>query len=505
MSNKYSRNLQTNAFLEKKYKANRNRINGSSVPRHCAVSQDHVLPNECPSSEWQFLQTWMSLTEKSLPMNVLNQSSLLDFYSPGFSGIPLTGKSSVRQYLELDTSLDVLKDGKIISGTKFPRTTTSTQQAAIADALNNAGALWKTTINYANPSAHHGKPFSDERNAAHAIKNDYYQPYVSISCLRDEIQGVDDQRSMVFPISDFIDYDSEPGLSININSSINNYPGIDFPSIIRAQLLLLPGSRSDNRIKWVQLPENLFTGSALGLIVLLPSDPLDPPRDNATQMLVCTIGAGWGSTSIGVQSSSDGMGITSSDLNMNNYQPFSDDSTPEDNGINYYQANTDIAVDYAFPDYPSKTIEIDEEWLEYLDPFIPTLNTSVINFLLKETAKSVIPAEVATQYIVGGLLANGLARVGYTSQLQGNVKLAQGASGITVPDITSWVSGKGDIFTVDPNESKDWVRLRVDSTMQGYAYNTIGPSPKIAIAFLLTYSILALAHCFYSGISGNCI
>ena len=444
----------------------------------------------------------MSLTEKALPTNVLDQSVVLDFYSLSFSGISLTGKSSVRRYFESDVSFDVSKDGKIISGTRFPRTTTSTQQAAIADALNNAGALWETTINYADPGTHHGKPFSDERIAAHAIKNDYYQPYVSISCLRDRIQGLEDQRSVVFPISDFIDYDSEPGLSININSSINNYPGIEFPSLNRAQLLLLPGSRSDNRIKWVQLPENLFTGSALGLIVLLPSDPLDPPRDNATQMLVCTIGAGWGSSSIGVQNTNGEMGITSSNLNENHYRPTLDDSSPEDNGINYYQANTHVAVDYVFPDYPSKTIEIDEEWLDYLDPFIPTLNTSVINFLLKETAKSVIPAEVATQYIVGGLLANGLARVGYTSQLQGNVKLAQGKSGITAPDITSWVSGKGDIFTVDPNESKDWVRLRVDSTMQGYAYNTIGPSPKIAIAFLLTYSILALAHCFYSGISG---
>lgn len=444
----------------------------------------------------------MSLTEKALPMNVLNQSMLMDFFSTGFSGIQLTGKSSVRQYLESDTTQPVLKDGKLISGIKFPRSSASTQHAAIADVLNNAGALWQSTINYADPGAHHGKPFSDERNAAHTITNDYYQPYISISCLRDIIQGSNDQRSVVFPISDFIDYDSEPGLSININSSINNYPGIDLPSIVREQLLLLPGSRSDNRIKWVQLPENLFTGSALGLIVLLPSDPLDPPRDNATRMVVCNIGAGWGSSSISVQSAAPGMSVTSSVFHKNHYESFSDDSSPDDNGNNYYQSNTYDSVYYSPPDFPSSTIQIDEDWLKYLDPFIPTLNTSVINFLLKEAAKSVIPAEVATQYIVGGLLVNGLARVGYTSQLQGNVKLAKGENGFTVPDITSWVSGRGDIFTVNPKESKDWVRLRVDSTMEGYAYNTIGPSPKIAIAFLLTYCVLALAHCFYSGISG---
>lgn len=443
------------------------------------------------------------MTQKSLPMIVLNQSILMDYIAPSFSGIQLTGKSSTRQYMESDLSFPVIIDGKPISATKFPISTTSTQHAAIADALNNVGGLWESTIDYANTGGHHGKRPSDERSAVHTIANDYYQPYAAISCLRDMIQGSDDQRSIVFPISDYIDYDSEPGLSININGSIDNYPGIEYPSIIRAQLLQLPGSRSDNRIKWVQLPENLFNGSALGLIVLLPADPVDPSRDNATQMVVCNIGAGWGLSSINAQSTLNGLSVTSSVFKADRSAPFADSSSPEENGANYYQANTDRSINYDPPDYPSKTIKIDEDWLNYLNPSIPTLNTSVIDFLLKETAKSVLPpAEVATQYIIGGLLVNGLARVGYTSQLQGTVKLAQDEIGQMVPDSTFWVSGKGDIFTVDPHESKDWVKLRVDSTMEGYAYNTIGPSPKIAIAFLLTYCVLALAHCFYSGISG---
>lgn len=486
------------------YTANRSRIYGSSVPRHCAVSQDYSLSNECPSSEWQFLQTYLSISDKSIPMNVLNQSANMNFHLPSFSGIQLTGKSSIRQYLEFEESREVSRDGKLISGPKFDRSTSSTQHSAIADALNNVGALWESTVDYAEASGHHGKRPSDERNAVHTIKSDYYQPYTSISCLGDTIQGPLDQRSMVFPISDFIDYDSEPGSSISINGSINGYPGIDYPSIIRAQLLLLPGSRSDYRIKWVQLPENLFSGSALGLIVLLPPDPVDPSQDNATQMVVCNFGAGWGSSSINVQSSARGISVTSSEFNRTHYQAYTDSSAPQENGFNSYQSNTDFTAYYSPPDYPSKTIEIDEDWLSYLNPFVPTLNTTVIDLLLKEAAKLTFPIEIATQLIVSGLLANGLARVGFESQLQGNVKLmTEKTIGFTVPDSTFWISGKGDIFTVDPNESKDWVRLRVDSTMQGYAYNTIGPSPKIAIATLLAYSVLALAHCLYSGISGN--
>ena len=437
-------------------------------------------------------------------MNVLNQSANMNFNLPSFSGIQLSGKSSIRQYFERDEDRDISRDGKLISGSKFQRSTSSTQHSAIADALNNVGALWISTIDYADTGGHHGKRPSDERNAVHTIKSDYYQPYTSISCLGDIIQGPLDQRSMVFPISDFIDYDSEPGSSISINGSINGYPGIDYPSIIRAQLLLLPGSRSDHRIKWVQLPKNLFNGSALGLIVLLPPDPVDPSRDNATQMVVCNFGAGWGSSSINVQVTARGMSVTSSEFKKIHYQPYPDGSSPQEDGETFYQAKTDFKVYYNPPGYPSKTIEIDEDWLSYLNPFVPTLNTTVIDFLLKEGAKMTYPIEIATQLIVSGLLANGLARVGFESQLQGNVKLmTEKTVGFTVPDITFWIYGKGDIVPVDPNESKDGVRMRVDATMQGYAYNTICASPKIAIAFLLAYSVLALAHCLYSGISGN--
>ena len=440
------------------------------------------------------------MTENSLPTTVLNQSSVLDFISIGCSRVQLAGKSSLRQYMERDVYNQISKDGELITNTSFPTSWSSTQHAAIADALSNVGALWEGTIDYAHVGGHHGKRPSDVRDAVHTIRDGYYQPYTSISCMPDSIQGLDDQRSIIFPISAYIDYDSEPGRSININGSISGYAGIEYTSITRAQLLLLPGSTSDNRIKWVQLPENLFNGSALGLIVLLSPDPVDPSRDNTTQMVVCNIGAGWGPSSISVQSSGLEMSVISSVFEIDNHDLFSDDSDPRENGITSYQANADRSVYYNPPYLPSKTMKIEEDWLHYLNPSIPASNTSVIDFLLKEAAKSVIPASVATQYIVGGLLANGLARLGYKSQLQGTVKLTQNP---TVPDSTFWVSGKGDMFTVDPNESKDWVRLRMNSTMQGYAYNTIGPSPKIAILFLSTYCLLALAHCFYSGITGT--
>ncbi|KAA6415999.1 MAG: hypothetical protein FRX48_00718 [Lasallia pustulata] len=102
-----------------------------------------------------------------------------------------------------------------------------------------------------------------------------------------------------------------------------------------------------------------------------------------------------------------------------------------------------------------------------------------------------------------GLVTNGLARVGFKNRLQGSLKTFRNSkTNDTVLDGNCWISGKGDFFIVDPIESKDWVKLPVESGLQGYAYNTTGTAPKVAIAFLLTYCLFALSHILYAGFSG---
>lgn len=93
-------------------------------------------------------------------------------------------------------------------------------------------------------------------------------------------------------------------------------------------------------------------------------------------------------------------------------------------------------------------------------------------------------------------------RIGSTSQLQGTLKTVVRPDNSTVIDGSYWFSGKGNVFNVDPVESKDWVKLHVSSVFQGYAYNVSGATPKIAIAFLLAYCLFVLAHVLHAGISG---
>ena len=71
-----------------------------------------------------------------------------------------------------------------------------------------------------------------------------------------------------------------------------------------------------------------------------------------------------------------------------------------------------------------------EEWARYLNPFLSGSNTTVFNYLMNP---QMIFADrsVSAKIILAALLANGLARIGSTSQLQGTVKT------VTLPDGSS--------------------------------------------------------------------
>ena len=105
--------------------------------------------------------------------------------------------------------------------------------------------------------------------------------------------------------------------------------------------------------------------------------------------------------------------------------------------------------------------------------------------------------------ILAGLLANGLSRTGFDSQLQGNLRTVFNRKlNASIPDGHFWFAGRGDMFTVDPERSRDWVRLRVDSSVEGYAFSTQGFAPKLAVAVLLLYCFLVIMHIIYAALSG---
>ena len=496
-------------------------MNGSSVPRHCAVVEAGSRSNDCPSSEWDFMQTWQSLKKNSIPSELRNKSSLLNTTSLPPAETQLTGRNSNRQYHKAAGVSYVAQSGNNLP-LRYNTADSTTQQTVIADALTSVSSIWSLAVATAEIGSHHGASFHDDQKVVHTIASNYYQPYSSTFCVRDTIQGSNDERIMTFPIA--------PGLATNgntsaellsiTNASISGFPALEAPSIRRAQLLELPGTESDNRVKWVQLPQIPFTGVSVGLVVLLPKNPSDLSKktittlQNNTDIVVCSIDAGWGASSMNMTSSRNANSATSS---LINFDPSSQNLENPNTFPDSFQDLTDLPIWFYPPIFPSIPVVIDVEWAEYLNPYVPSANTTVIDVLLKHDARNGSKAaspDVSAEDIITGLMTNGLARSGFTSELQGSIKFIEEKEDITrhrnsgidtteVPDGNLWVSGKSDIFAVDPEESKNWVKLRVDSTIQGYAYNIEGPAPKVAIAFLLTYCCFVLSHFVYSGISGK--
>ena len=335
----------------------------------------------------------------------------------------------------------------------------------------------------------------DQLDAVHSIVTGYYQPYTIGTCQPDTFYGHEDQDPVAFPLP--------PGSLIQMlntsafNDSVLSSPSFVYPGITRSQLLDTPGSPDDYRLRWIELPQDPFNGTAIGAVVLLPR-----ADENTTQgVLLCNLGAGWGSSKMNMSSFDAGSQPVFSEIGINLFTgPIGDDLLPG----RFIIPPTELlsTVDgFYLPSFPQRQLIGTEDWAVYLNPSVSHSNTNVFHRLMSShlLEKDI---GISASIILTSLLANGLARIGSTSQLQGTVKTVVESDGFEGLDGDYWFSGKGDVFIVDPVESKDWVKFRVYSTIEGFAYNTRGDIPKISICVLLAYCLFALAHILYAGISG---
>ena len=345
----------------------------------------------------------------------------------------------------------------------------------------------------------HGSVLS-QLDSVHTITEGYYQPYTSVACNLEEINGLSDIEPLGFPASPGVDFQV---LTPDQNSS-DSQDNVVFPNITRANLLNTPGPVAEYRLRWIDLP---FDGIAIGAVILLPRS-----AKNATQgVFLCSIGAGWGLSKLNY-TAADGEAtpvVSQIDFKSTTNASRSGPQIPD----LYFQGFTsaeELSIKqrlfYYYPVFPQRPVLVTEDWARYLNPSIEHLNTTIINVLMGLNWTTDGTHEAQT--ILAGLVANGLARIGSASQLQGTVKPGIQHDQFVGFDGDYWFAGKGNnVFQVDPQQSKDWIKLRISSTIKGYAYNTQGTTTKIAIGLLLAYCIIAITHIIYAGISGissNC-
>ena len=227
------------------------------------------------------------------------------------------------------------------------------------------------------------------QDAAHTINNGYYQPYVEGSCASDFIQGPQDDSAVAFPIP--WGMQTKPALNQSeSNISILGIYSFVYPGISKNDILDTPGSLETNRLRWVELPQDPFNGSAIGAVILLPRSIA-----NSTQeILVCNLGAGWGSSIINTSSYDGGTTFTASIIDLSAVQQIDRAIVPNGADGNQTKYNVggeaeitaDASInDYERPSFPGKPIIVPETWADYLNPFVPALNTTVIDVLMSTT------------------------------------------------------------------------------------------------------------------------
>ena len=449
----------------------------------------------CPSHGWEAIQNFIYTTVHSLDNKYLAVTASVN--EPAW--VEVTGQSSQRR-LSVATSGASTDDE---NGYNPEQVLATTQQLVVANALTETGSLW--TYSISNTSRRGHGSVLQRRDAVHAINSGYYQPYTKASCVADVIHSPHDDNPVAFPVPPGV----EPNLMLNesrYNDSMLGIHSFVYPGLTRDEILSTPGSIEESRLKWVELPQDLFNGSAIGAVILLSRSV-----SNLTQeLIVCNLGAGWGSSLLNTSTYDGGTTFTTSVVDPSSFhsRPHYDNSSVFRSRISRAETLADVrTVTFDLPFFPEKPVLVTEDWANNLNPFVPALNTTVIDSLMSTispAAELSISHQISiASWALTGLLANGLASIGATAKLQGDIKTIVKPDSSNEWDGDYWFSGKGDVFIVDPEESKDWVKLRVDSTVDGYAYNIRGAPPKVAIAFLLTYCIIALSHVVYAGISGK--
>lgn len=460
------------------------------MSKNCILWDPVKYDIDCPSSDWQAIQKILDLTAYSIPKSEQSYGGPL---TP--SEVEVTGRSSLRQLLSASEYIN--------NGTNFvfAAGTASSQHVAVADALTTTGMLWSTAMSNTSTNGHGS--VLDQLDAVHSITAGYYQPYTSVVCEYDVIHGPSDVDPVVFPA--YPGYNIQLEQAVTVNHTIHPEHNLVYPNITRSDIINTPGPPGEHRLRWVELP---FNETAIGAVVLTPRSP-----ENTTQeLLMCSIGAGWGLSTMNTST----IGGTATPISSRVDTKALSDALHHAGSTNYHgkyipgitqaaEANLLSSGFFFLPFFPQRPVIVTEDWANYLNPSIEYLNTTVFNTLmqLNATQDSISHRQTLAELILTEMVANGLSRIGSTSQVQGIVRQSTEPGQAGGLDGNYWFSGKGNnVFQVDPAESKDWVKFRVASTIEGYSYNKRGTTTKLAIGLLLVYCLVAIIHIIYAGISG---
>ena len=258
------------------------------------ASSSDIYTFACPSHGWEATQSFIRTSVNSFEPRFLAWTGQVD--GPIF--VQVTGHESLRR-------LTIADEHNYLGGYDPEPRVATIQQSIVADALTETGNLWLSAVSNVSRTGHGS--VLQRQDAVHTINSGYYQPYTTASCANDVIRGPQDDSAVAFPLPPGV----YPKMMLNqskYNDSILNIYSFVYSGMIKDQIFETPGSLAESRLKWVELPQDPFNGSAIGAVVLLPRS-----TTNVTQeIIVCTLGAGWGSSLVNTSSFAESTTFTTS-------------------------------------------------------------------------------------------------------------------------------------------------------------------------------------------------
>lgn len=337
-------------------------------------------------------------------------------------------------------------------------------QAAIANALVTISSLWDEGLLFRKI----GRKLADFSVVVHQTAAQ--QPFVAAECIPGayvQLQNLDDRTILPFP-------PHIPGASQSGGELNGDYHWI-YVEVDQSILLAFEGDISIPRLRFIELTDEKFTNASIGVIILEPREAGDDTLDINT----CLISAGWGLASLNTtiaSSNAYGNGLVSG---SNLESPFSQNDPR------------------AFRDFPLHHLTIPLEWAQYVDAEVVGRNSTVYSALWSSLNLnfSSLPNDPLSleEVLLSSMFAIALSNIGVDRTLQGNIKL----NSYGTVDGTAWIDHNIDLFTVNAEKAKDWVKLQFDSDVQGFSYDASGRSVILALSVLGTYCLFAMLHLVY--------
>ena len=446
-------------------------VSSQVIPTSCMNSSSLPTQDSCPSSGW-----WMlgQIGQESVP-NIgppsSNWANLLDWYNPYSKpqhedavlygdSFQIQGRHSSVRTLDIWVGTDSAHCRLDVWAT--------VQTNSVADSLKSMTSFWRVAIERLSGrlSSHLSSIM-----VLHTV-----QPIAAVNLIGSSaIFGADDDEPLLTS--------SETHNGCSPFASDVNVTGIT-----RTQLLAL-GSSLHPRLVFVDLVILERGWRGLGAVLLDPR----PPGNDTQLYTVCLIAAGWASLELN----------TTGDDIIHRHDP-------------HRRFVQDASKKYFFPNFPLQWISLTTEWASLTNPQVTDLNMSVYSalsglvngghssdYMIENLDEAETLAEGGAQEfqleLVAALLVNGLSNIGTDASLQGDITLYNDADVYDI-DGRDWILHNKDFFTVDPQQSADWLQLEVTSAVTGLRYNMNGVAIKIAVAILIIYCVVAISHIIHTSI-----